>query len=197
MNDVPLGSREVSALSLEDLVANRTMTPEIAATLRDAVARRASFLVFAGPRLAGKTTVTRAMLDTLPAGTPLRVVGDDGLDFAELIAHARGGYLVVPEISRYPVAPGYIWGAPVRRAFAAIFEGCALAVALHADAPEDALAIVAQNRVPQADIARLDLLVHLRSIGSDWRAPERRVVAGVYRVAASGGVLATPMLHRA
>jgi len=173
------------------------MTKEIAATLREAVAAHESFLVFARPRMAGKTTVTRAMLDTLPKGTPTRVVGDDGLDFRVLIAGARGGYLVVPEISQYAVSPGYIWGAPVRKAFGAIGQGCALAVALHADAPEEALAILAENGVPPADIRRLGLLVHLRSIGSDWRAPERRLVAGVYRVASSGGALATRALHQA
>ena len=49
-------------LDLVALVRNGTMSPEIAATLSVAVRERRSFLVFAVPRLAGKSTVMHAML---------------------------------------------------------------------------------------------------------------------------------------
>lgn len=169
--------------SLDELVRNGTMPVEVAATLRAAVMARASFLVFAKPRLAGKTTVQLAMLDLVPAGTPIRTIGEDGDDVAALAREAQGGYLVIPEITRRsaasgPATPGYIWGDPVRRAFAA--RGCSLAVVLHADTVDEALGIIRENGVPDADLGRLDLLVHLRSLGDDWQTPTRRVVAHVH-----------------
>ncbi len=186
----------VPGLTLADLVANGTMSMEIAATLRSAVAARCSFLVFARPRLAGKSTMMGILIELLPRGVPVLVVGEDGVDVASLAAEARSGYLVVPEVSRHAVAPGYIWGEPVRRAFHAMAEGCSLAVALHADDPAEALEIVgAGSGVPADDLARLGILVHLRSLGTDWRAPERRVVAAVYEVE-SGRPVGTRALHR-
>jgi len=179
----------VDAPSLDDLVRNGTMSPEIRATLRAAALARASFLVFAKPRLAGKSTVQEAMLAHVPAGTPLRTVGVDGDDVDALAAEAKGGYLVIPEIARDSTMPGYIWGEPVRRAFAV--RGCSLAVVLHADAMNEALSIVRENGVPEADLERLDLLVHLRSLGDDWQAPTRRVVAHVHE-----GVASPRLLHR-
>ncbi len=163
------------------------MSPEIAATLRAAALARASFLVFAKPRWAGKSTVQAAMLLHAPAGTPVRTVGEDGDDVDALAAEAKGGYLVIPEIARNSTMPGYIWGEPVRRAFAA--RGCALAVVLHADDVNEALAIVRESGVPDPDLERLDLLVHLRSLGDDWQAPTRRVVAHVHEGAASPRLL--------
>ncbi len=179
----------MGAPSLDDLVRNGTMSPAIGATLRAAALARASFLVFAKPRLAGKTTVQEAMLAHAPAGTPLRTVGEDGDDIDALAAEAKGGYLVIPEIARDSTMPGYIWGEPVRRAFAA--RGCALAVVLHADDMNEALSIVRENGVPEGDLERLDLLVHLRSLGDDWQAPTRRVVAHVHE-----GGRVPRLLHR-
>lgn len=179
----------MDAPSLDDLVRNGTMSPEIRATLHTAALARASFLVFAKPRWAGKTTVQEAMLALAPAGTPIRTVGVDGDDIEALAAEVKGGYLVIPEIARHGTTPGYIWGEPVRRAFAA--RGCSLAVVLHADDVDEALGIVRENGVPETDLGRLDLLVHLRSLGDDWQAPTRRVVAHVHE-----GVASPRLLHR-
>ena len=179
----------MDALSLDDLVHNGTMSPEIAATLRAAAQARASFLVFAKPRWAGKTTIQEAMLAKALPGTPVRTVGVDGDDIEALAAEVKGGYLVIPEIARRGTTPGYIWGEPVRRTFAA--RGCSLAVVLHADDVNEALGIVRENGVPEADLERLDLLVHLRSLGDDWQAPTRRVVAHVHE-----GVAPPRLLHR-
>lgn len=179
----------MEAPSLDDLVRNGTMSPELAATLRAAALARASFLVFAKPRWAGKSTVQAAMLAHAPAGTPVRTVGEDGDDVDALAAEAKGGYLVIPEISRGGGTPGYVWGEPVRRTFAA--RDCSVAVVLHADSVAEALGIVRENGVPDADLERLDLLVHLRSLGDDWQAPTRRVVAHVHE-----GGRVPRLLHR-
>ncbi len=127
------------------------------------------------------------MLDLVPAATPIRTIGVDGED--ALAREAQGGYLAIPEIARDSDMPGYIWGEPVRRAFAA--RGCSLAVVLHADSVDEALGIIRENEVPDADLERLDLLVHLRSLGDDWQSPTRRVVAHVHE-----GGSAPRLLHR-
>jgi hypothetical protein len=185
-------------LALADLVHNGTMSTEVAATLGAAGAERRSFLVVALPRFAGKSTVMRAILAHAPRGTPLRVLGEDGDDVAALAGAARGGYLVVPEVSRFPVAPGYVWGAPVREAFHAIADGTSLATALHAASAEQSLEVLLRlNRVPAADVARLHLVVYIRSLGPDMREPLRRVIATVHAVdGASGGRVALRLLHR-
>lgn len=174
-------SFSVAELSLADLVRNHTMSAEIAAALERTAQQRRSFLVIALPRMAGKSTVGKAMLAVARrAKCPIRELGEDGTDVAVLAREARGGYLYVPEVSRYPVTAGYVWGAPVRAAFAAIKDGTSLSTALHADSAEDALRILRANRVPADDLARLELIVHLRSLGDDWQSPTRRVVADVH-----------------
>ncbi len=187
-----------SILTLDDLVANRTMSPEIAATLRKAARERRSFLVMAVPRLAGKSTVMRAMLAHAPRAAPIKVLGTDGDDLEALLAQSRGGYLVIPEISRGAWAPGYVWGPPVRQAFRALSDGVALATALHAPDVEEAFAIICGgNRVPREHAASLKLVVYLRSLGRDWSAPERRVVDSVHEIiGVRQGRPQTRLLHR-
>jgi Flp pilus assembly CpaF family ATPase len=167
-------------LTLDDLARNGTMSPAIASTLRKAVEAHRSYLVIALPRLAGKSTVGKAMLAIARKNKwPIRELGEDGTDVDALAAEAHDGYLYVPEVSRYPVTEGYVWGAPVRKAFAAIKDGTALSTALHADSAEDAITILRRNRVPDEDLERLDLIVHIRSLGDEWQHPTRRVIADV------------------
>ncbi len=171
------------ALSLDDLVANRTMSPEIAAVLRSAAEQRRSFLVHAIPRFAGKSTVMRAILAHAPVSVPMNIVLGDGSDADDLLKQSSGGYIVIPEISEGAWAPGYIWGEPVRRIFKGLAHGVSLATALHAPGIEEAFAIICrQNGVVDEDAGRLDLAVYLRSLGPDVAAPERRVVDSVYEV---------------
>ena len=185
------------AIGLADLVRNGTMSAEIAATLAGVVEERRSFLVFAVPRLAGKSTVVQAMLDRAPAEMPVRSVTGDPAEMARLRGGDGAGYLVIPEISHYAVMPGYIWDAPVRRVFAvAVERGYALAAALHAPSVEEAFAaICAGCRVPDDHASKIQLAVYLRSLG-DWQAPTRRVVEAVHEVhGVSGGKPRTRVLH--
>jgi type IV secretory pathway ATPase VirB11/archaellum biosynthesis ATPase len=173
----------MASLGLDDLVANGTMSRGIAATLRRIGEGRRSYLVIALPRMAGKSTVGKAILDVAKkSGAVVRELGVDGTDVASLAREARGGYLYVPEVSRFPVTEGYVWGAPVRAAFAEIKDGTSLSTALHADSPQDALDILRQNRIADADLGRLEAIVHIRSLGEDWRNPTRRVIAGVFEM---------------
>ena len=103
----------MAELSLADLVRNRTMSAEIAATLERTAQQRRSFLVIALPRMAGKSTVGKAMLAVARrAKCPIRELGEDGTAVAVLAREARGGYLYVPEVSRYPVTAGYVQQPP-------------------------------------------------------------------------------------
>lgn len=134
------------------------------------------------PRLAGKSTVLHAMLAERARSAPLRTVAEDGDDIDKLLAHSRGGYIVIPEISRGAHAPGYIWGAPVRRIFKALGPDTSLAVALHAPGPEEAFEIICRGcAVPDADASKISLVVYLRSLGH-WEEPTRRVVDTVHEI---------------
>ena len=185
-------------MKLEDLVANGTMSPEIASTLGATARGRHSFLVVAIPRLAGKSTVMAAMLAHRPEGAPLKTVGDDGTDIDALAAASAGGYLVVPEFSEYPVTAGYIWGAPVRKVFSRIGADVALAAALHAPGAEEAIEVICGgNRVPDEQAAEIAVVVYIRSLGRDWQRPTGRRIATVHEiVTVRNGRPETSLLHR-
>lgn len=183
-------------LGLADLVANGTMSAEIAATLAATVEERRSFLVFAVPRLAGKSTVVSAMLARSGADTPIRTVTGESAQIARLRSGDGRGYVVIPEISPHAVAPGYIWGAPVRAVFSVLERGYALAAALHAPGVDEAFAAVTEGcGVPDEQAARIQLAVYIRSIG-DWRSPTARRIATVHEVnGVRGGRPRTRTLH--
>jgi type IV secretory pathway ATPase VirB11/archaellum biosynthesis ATPase len=184
-----------SALRLDDLVANRTMSRDIAETLRGIARERRSFIVLAVPRLAGKSTVVRAILAERPASTPVMTLAEDGLDLDGLMKKSAGGYLVIPEITQSAAMPGYIWGADVRRIFNAP-KDVSLAATLHADGPEDAFAQICQGcGVPDAEASKVKFAIYLRSIGR-WEEPTRRVVQTLHAIdAVKGGKPTTRLLH--
>jgi type IV secretory pathway ATPase VirB11/archaellum biosynthesis ATPase len=168
-----------SEMRLDDLVANRTMSTDIAKTLREIARGKRSLIVFARPRLAGKTTVLRAILAERPERAPMVTLAEDGKEIDELITKSADGYLVIPEIAKGAAMPGYIWGADVRRIFKTAKDGISLAATLHADGPEDAFSQICQGcGVPDAEASKIAFAVHLRSIGR-WEEPTRRVVQSV------------------
>ena len=183
-------------LRLDDLVANRTMSPDIAATLRKVARGRRSFIVVAVPRLAGKSTVLRAILAERPASSPVTTLAEDGGHIDELVKSSNGGYLVIPEITQSAAMPGYIWGADVRRIFKAAKEGVSLAATLHAEGPDDAFAQICEGcGVPDADASKIAFAVSLRSIGR-WEEPTRRVVQSVHSIdGVRDGKPRTKLLH--
>jgi hypothetical protein len=173
------------------------MSSDIAETLRGIARNKRSLIVFAVPRLAGKSTVLRAVLAERPPSTPVMTLAEDGLDIDELVKKSTGGYLVIPEITRSAAMPGYIWGADVRRIFSAAKASVSLAATLHADGPDDAFAQICEGcGVPDADASKVKFAVHLRSIGR-WEEPTRRVVQSVHAIeAVAGGKPKTKLLHR-
>jgi len=198
---VPQRPSSIRAISnevrLDDLVANRTMSREIAETLRGIARDKRSLIVFAVPRLAGKTTVLRAILAERPASSPVMTLAQDGQDIAQLLKKSAGGYLVIPEIAQGAAMPGYIWGADVRRIFKAAKAGVSLAATLHADGPDDAFAQICQGcGVPDTEAKKIEFAVHLRSLGR-WEEPTRRVVQSVNAIeAVKSGKPEMKLLHR-
>lgn len=182
---------------LAELVRNGTMSPEVAATLAAAVEERRSFVVFAVPRLAGKTTVTEAMLARARADAPVRMMTGAASEIAHLHAGDGSGYVVIPEISPYPVMPGYIWGERVRRVFSVLERGYALAAALHAPDAETAFDVICnENGVSDEEASHIRLAIHIRSIG-EWQRPRRRVIEAVHEVdGVSDGRPRLRALHR-
>jgi hypothetical protein len=183
-------------LMLEDLVRSRTLSASMAASLATAAEERRSILVVAIPRLAGKTTMLMATLAHMPSDTTLHHLSEECGPGLGIPAEADGGYLVMAEIARTQM-PHYLWGEPVRQVFGSLRRGFSLATALHADGIDQAFAIIHENEVPDEDVAQLDLMVYIRSLGEDWRHPTRRVVEEVYEI--NGVVAGEPdarRLHR-
>lgn len=171
------------ALTLADLVANRTLSAGMAALLAAATAERRSILMVAIPRNAGKTTLMSAVLDERPATIPLYELGrrhGEALGIPDESEPA--GYLAFSEIAPHPVTDSYLWGPDVQRIFeAAQARGHAIATALHADGIESAFEVVAENGVPDEHASLIDVMVYIRSLGP-WQQPERRAVESIHEV---------------
>ena len=173
------------------------MSRDIAETLRGIARGKRSFIVLAVPRLAGKSTLLRAILAERPTPSPVMTLAEDGAQIDQLVQKSAGGYLVIPEITQSAAMPGYIWGADVRQIFKVAKEGLSLAATLHADGPDAAFAQICQGcRVPDADAKKIEFAVHLRSLGR-WEEPTRRVVQSVHAIeGVDGGKPKTKLLHR-
>jgi len=165
-----------NAITLVELVRNGTLNAEMASVLWAAVDEQVSFITAAVPQFAGKTTLSRAILDMRPPDVPLHEVAGEPAVMDRLKAEARGGYLVVGEFSRAPV-PGYIWGEPVRRVFDAMSAGYSLQTTLHAPTIETAVEQFSViNRVPDEDASRVKLVLYVERYGTNLSNFWRRLV---------------------
>lgn len=187
----------MAGLSLLDLVHNRTMSPEIAATLAVAAEERRSLLFVAIPRMAGKSTTMQAALQYAPRGTTFHQLTRAAGPSLGIPSAPDSGYLVLSEISGAGF-PDYLWGDDVRLAFKSLAGGgFSLSTALHAGSVEEAFGVITrENRVPDEHAARIDLVVYIRSIGH-WAQPIRRAVAQVYEISGvEDGLPDARLLHR-
>jgi len=172
-------------LSIVDLIANDTLTVEVAAALWWAIERGASFFVAAGPQRAGKTTLATALLAFLPDDAKLYVTSgpDDALALPEQAAPL---YLLVNELSDHTSV--YLSGEAACRAFAALDGRVKMAGALHADHAAGAVAVMHEDAgIPLDQVARINLVVvvRVRQVG---RQVERRVAQVALLRAAGAGV---------
>ena len=170
----------MAELNLEDLVANGTLSAEMAATLAVAAEEARSLLFVAIPRMAGKSTVMRATLRCASHDAPITGLSRAHGPELGIPAEQLDGYLVVSEIS--PAGfDDYLWGGDARRVFASLGTR-SLATALHAPGVEEAFEVLTMhNRIPEEQAARIELVAYIRSIGP-WSEPTRRVVAEIHEI---------------
>jgi hypothetical protein len=188
----------MSELTLLDLVANGTMDADVAATLAGIAAERHSFMVVAMPRNAGKTIVTRAMLDFVPSGTRIHNLSGSEKEMGELRDHPDGGYLVVAEFSRFRVTPAYIWGPAVRKVFHTLEAGFSLAVSLHAPGLDEAFEeICLGNGISDSDASRINYMIYIDCFYSSSHHDIVRRISSVYEISGvKSGKPEAKILHR-
>lgn len=188
----------MSEISLEDLVANATMPRYLADLLKTAAAEKRSTLLVAIPRMAGKTTTTKAILAHRPPGTALHQLSEEAGPSLGIPDEDDGGYLVMSEVSQAPMLD-YLWGPPAQAVFQAAAErNFSLATALHEAGMNEAFNVIcAQNEVPDKHASVIDLVLYVRSLGDDWRNPTRRLIATAHEIGAvKNGVPDALLLHR-
>jgi hypothetical protein len=166
----------MASITIADLVANGTLSAEMAAVLWAAVDEQKSFLTVAIPRFAGKTTTSNAVLALRPQDVPVTPVAGERDLMQRLAEERRGGYLTVAEFAQAPM-PGYIWGEPVRRVFDAVHAGgYALQTALHAPGVEAGVREVTHgNGVSDAHASTFKLVMYIERFGYGLDGYWRRV----------------------
>lgn len=181
-------------LTVLDLIQNGTMSAEMAATMWAAMDDRSSFIVAAGPRQAGKSTNTNAILGLLPGDVALHDLSGEAAQFASLSASPDGGYIVVAEFSNH--MPNYLRGEQVMQVFQTAEKGYSIAGTLHADTPEDLFyELSSHGPLTDDDLFRIRYLVFLAMRGPVETAT--RHVASVWEVTnITGGTPQAQKLHQ-
>lgn len=172
-----LGWDVPSPLSVLDLIAAGNFDAETAALLWLLVEARASIVVAAHPPGAGKTTTLTALSDFLPAGTARIYLRGWNETFAFAgTADPATSYILCNEISSH--LPVYLWGRKVEQLFAAVASGFSFGATMHADSPEEVVAILAGYPLylPIETIAHLDAVLTL-AVDYTARRPHRRLDA--------------------
>ncbi len=134
------------AYSLAQLMANGTLSQEVADVLCFGLQRGASLFVAAGPQGAGKSTLATALLECVPTDAQVYVTtgARDPLD----IPIEKGPmYLLINELSWH--MPLYLHGPPAQQAFALLESGVRMVGTVHAISVEGALRAICD----EADIA--------------------------------------------
>ncbi len=164
--------REQGRLTLLDLVRNNTLDLRTAALLWLLVERKASILVGAGPRLAGKTTLLTAILDLAPPWYELVHTRGRYEDFSFLgTTTPEKTYILVPELSDH--TPAYLWDAGVLTIFQAMARGYSLAATMHADSPAEVMHMLQGYPVglPRQLMHHLHVIVNIHVDGNTWPGP--------------------------
>lgn len=182
-------------LSLQDMVANQSISAEGADILRTIGAAGRAFLVHARPRNAGKTTLTQAIVAEAPVSVPRHDFYGTEREVASLSAAQARGYLVVGEIG-HRGRPGYLAGAEVVRLFELLAAGYSVASSLHADSVDEVFDVLQSNGVDRAAVAAaVPYLIKIRVLGDPDNAATRRVVEQIYEIAPGASGPAASLLY--
>jgi type IV secretory pathway ATPase VirB11/archaellum biosynthesis ATPase len=140
LNDFrPWGGTLRGEMTIAELIACNTLSPEAAATLWWTIDRGASVFVTAGPPGAGKSTVANALLEFLPQDARLYVTAG-GRDRIEVPDTPGPVYLLVNELSGH--MPMYLYGRAAHRAFSLLETGMRMLGTLHARSVTEAVRVM-------------------------------------------------------
>lgn len=160
-------------MSIADLLAQDTLTPELAATLWWTITRGASVFVAAGPPGAGKSTLANALLDYLPEHASVYVTSG-AWDRLDIPPASSPLYLLVNELSGH--MPVYLWGRTAQQAFSLLGPDVRMLGTLHARSVAEAIHVLCD----EAGVKRDELVTPFvfAVIAAAWRGQriERRVV---------------------
>ncbi len=133
--------RDENRLTMLDLIRNETLDVEAAALLWLLVDAKKSIVVAAAPQLAGKTTLLTALLDLVPPRYEKVYTRGRDEDFSWVSrTNPVNTYVFVPELSDH--TPGYLWGDKLKRLFQELERGSSMGATMHADTPEQVLAVL-------------------------------------------------------
>ena len=174
------------AFDLDELIRIGSLDARLAAIIWYGLSRRRSLLVAAGPRLAGKSTTTVALLALMPDGTPFLPVGGEFPSENLATAHGAGAtpYLVVNEVSSG--IPGrYLWDDGVGALLEARRAGTPFVGTLHASSPEEVIEKFAGPPLmldPRLVAESLDMVLNLRENPEEGQgARSLAIIEGVDR----------------
>lgn len=181
-------------LTVLELIQNGSLNAEMASVLWGAMDDRRSFIVAAGPRQAGKSTTTEAILDFLPASVPRHDLTGEQAQMDALAASPDGGYLFVPEFSDH--TPWYLRGEQVVQVFDTADRGFSVAGTLHADTPADTFAeLGSHGDISDGQLGGIGYLVFLGVRG--WPDAPVRWVSSIWEVdGVTGGEARVRLLCR-
>jgi len=176
-----LNQRGGRALSIIDLIADGTLTAQMAALCWQAVLGGAGFLTGAVPGGAGKTTLMAGLLAFLPPGERIVTVSDRSVIRSALAdAFAGPATLLAHEIGSGRWF-GYIWGRDAADFFSLAGPGVRCVTCLHADDAEQAWGILAPLGVAREgfESVSLQLFMHVDRRGGRLRRRVRWLYLGV------------------
>ena len=175
-------------LTLDDLVANGSVSADGAEILQGIGAAGSSFIVYSLPRNAGKSTVTEAILACGPPSMARHDFLGTPDEAAALTEHAADGWLCVAEMG-HRGRPGYLAEDEIVRAFEVARHGYALATSLHADTVDGLYEVLAGNGVPASEVAAtVRFLVKVQPMGDPFAPDCVRFVEAVHEHVAGGGL---------
>lgn len=173
-----LNQRGGRTLSAVDLIADGTLTAEMAAFCAMVVEHGSSLLTGAVPGGAGKTTLMATLLSFLPVGERIVIVdsprvleqkgGSPPAQPTTLLAHEIGS-------GRWY---GYLWGRDAVEFFRLAGRGFRCVSCLHADSPAEAADALAALGLRDEDWQRIGLQLYMHVSGG-WGQVTRRV-SGVH-----------------
>lgn len=169
-------------LTILDLIKNNTLNAEMAAFMWEAVSVKTSFLTAALYQNAGKSTLSKALLDLRDNNTPLHFVSEN-LQVTEKLLEVEkdGGYLVVSEFNPVEV-PGYIWGEDAKKVFQLSKKGYSLQGCIHSSNAQDAIVkLTKENGITDEDASLIKLVLFIEIFGSTPATAKRRITQ-IYEV---------------